>query len=156
MKTLRKILRNILQFFWSPFNRDALWCVCINETYCTWNPKKLTKNLTFCHVDDETQQRRERVGVALRIVNKPTPRSAILEIPYLVGLDSDSSLQRIHVETLEDITEKVDGWFRTFGWYHFDGTKTVDGRNYLSLTQINRNDWHVFKEPFIDFGQCDR
>lgn len=156
MKKFKLILKRIRQVFWTPFNRDALWCVCIHEQYCTWNPKSARKNLTFCHVNDETQEHRERIGVALRIKSKPTSKSAILEIPYLVGISSCSNLHPIYVKTLEDIAGNAGDYFHGFGQYRFDGTETVDGRNYLSLAQINKNAVHVFKEPFIDWGQCDR
>ena len=156
MKKFKLILKRIRQFFWIPFNRDALWCVCIHEQYCTWNPKSVRKNLTFCHVNDETQEHRERIGVALKIKSKLTSKRAILEIPFFVGISSPSNLHPICVETIDDIAGNVGDYFREFGQYKLNGTGTIEGGDCILLVQINKNNFHIFKEPFIDFGQCDR
>lgn len=158
---MKRFFKSLLSCIWTPFNRDSLWNICINEEYCTWRPWKVSVGMTFCHVDDDTQRRRMKTGVALRVKRAVDSRHFLVEIPHLVGMASgsccDAKIMPAYVETLQPHEElKAGDWFEVYGQYAYSTTATVDGRNYVSAYQINDVNEHVFHEPFIDYGQCDR
>lgn len=158
MSKFKKFFKSLLSYVWTPFNRDSLWNICVNEEFCTWNPHKAKVGMTFCHVNDETQQHRVKIGVALRVKKVLDSKHFLVEIPYLAGAagNGDAHIMPAHVETMESHELKVGDWFEVFGQYCFDPNVTIDGKNYVSAHQINDVAEHVFSEPFIDYGQCDR
>lgn len=159
MSKLKKFFKSMFSYIWTPFNRDSLWNICVNEEFCTWCPWKAKVGMTFCHVDDDTQKHREKIGVALRVKKVIDSNHFLVEIPYLVaggGVGGDAKIMPAHVETMESHELKPGDWFKVFGQYCYDPNISIDGRNYVSAHQINDVNEHVFHEPFIDYGQCDR
>lgn len=150
---MKKFFEKLLDCLWTPFNRDALWCTCVKETYNTWYPYMAKTGMVFCHVDDRTQRHWKDIGVALKVVEIIGPCQFKLEVPFVVGAgDHRTSLAPIVVETLDDHGYVTGDWFEAYGQYKL----TSKAGLIWEFRQINRVNEHVFKEPFIDYGQCAR
>lgn len=150
---MKKLLERLLDCIWTPFNRDALWCTCVKETYNTWFPPMAKVGMVFCHVDDRTQRRWMRVGVALKVVEAIDEHHFKLEVPFVVSAnDHQTSLAPIVVETIDSYSYAPGTWFEAYGQYKLTSKAGI----VWEFKQINHLNEHVFKEPFIDYGQCSR
>ncbi len=151
---MKEFLKNMLAYLWTPFNRDDLWNLSLNGSYCTYSPLKVRRGMVFCHVKGITVDHRMKTGTGLRVVNVIGDDTYAVKIPFVVKCGGElgevEQTSPFVVRCLPGTRKYAEGdWFVTYGQYKYDG---VRGDGMRSAHQINETSRHVFHEPFIDFG----
>jgi hypothetical protein len=154
---MKNFLKNLLAYVWTPFNRDDLWNLSLNCFYCTYNPLKVKVGMVFCHVPGITVDHRIRTGTGLKVVGVLEKGRYRVKVPFVVASGSVGSVEPVCefvVELLEGEREYCVGdWFVSYGQYEYQG---IDSEGRKVARQVNRKGEHVFKEPFVDFGNGER
>jgi hypothetical protein len=152
---MMRLIKNMLAYLWTPFNRDDLWNLSLNGSYCTYNPLRVRKGMVFCHVKGITVDHRMKTGTGLRVEKVLGYDRYLVKVPFVVKCGGElgevEQTSPFVVQCLGGTRKYVEGdWFVTYGQYKYDG---VNGDGMRMAHQVNEHGVHVFHEPFVDFGE---
>ena len=123
---LKRFFKSILDMLWTPFNRDALWNLCITEEYCTWRPWLAKVGMTFCHVNDDTQKHQEKNKTCLYVKEVLDSHKLMLEVKKCIMHEAP-----IIVELSKPADLKAGDVFNVWGQYRLCENTRHNGRSYI-------------------------